>query len=56
MKKRITALLAAAAAALMLTGCGDSNPAYLKNITASDYVELCDYSNIPITVAAETGS
>ncbi len=54
MKKRITALLAAAAAALMLTGCGDSNPAYLKNITASDYVELCDYSNIPITVAAET--
>ena len=56
MKKRFAALLLAAAAVVSLAGCGQTKSlAYLKNIKASDYVELSDdYSHVTVEVPAET--
>ncbi|MCI2049486.1 MAG: trigger factor [Lachnospiraceae bacterium] len=50
-KKLLAAVLAAATAVTMLTGCGSSSGEYLKDIKASDYVELCDYKSIPVEEA-----
>lgn len=56
MKKRIAAVLLAAATVVGMTGCGQTKSlAYLKNIKAFDYVELCDdYGNVTVSVPAET--
>lgn len=56
MKKRFAALLLAAAAVVSLAGCGQTKSlAYLKNIKASDYVELSDdYNHVTVEVPAET--
>jgi len=51
MKKRIMAVVLAAAMTLGLAGCGKKDPAYLSGIKAEDYVELCDYSSIPVEEA-----
>lgn len=55
MKKQICAVLLAAATAVTLAGCGDTTnkEAYLRYIKASDYVDLPDYSNIPVSVPAK---
>lgn len=53
MKKRILAgTIAAITAVGMLTGCGSSSGKYLKDIKASDYVDLCDYNGIAVQEAA----
>ena len=51
MKKRIMAVVLAAAMTLGIAGCGKKDPAYLSGIKAEDYVELCDYSSIPVEEA-----
>lgn len=51
MKKRICAMVLAAAVTLGFAGCGKKDPAYLSGINAKDYVELCDYSSIPVEEA-----
>ena len=50
MKKSVLFAAAAFLGISLLTGCASSSdPAYLSGIKASDYVELPDYSSIPVT-------
>lgn len=54
-KKFMAAALAAVMAAC-LAACSSSDPEYLSQINASDYVEPCDYSSIPVEEAAPSVS
>ncbi len=56
MKKSIIAAGLVLTMAGLLAGCGKKDPAYLSGITAADYVELPDYSSIPIEEAAPSVS
>ena len=51
MRKKIVSLLLTAALAASLAGCSSSDKAYLKNIKASNYVDVCDYVGIEIELA-----
>ena len=51
MNKRVVTVFLAAAAAVSLAGCASSDKAYLKNIKASNYVDVCDYVGIEIELA-----
>lgn len=48
MRKSSVRILIPLTAALILTGCSSSNAAYLKNIKASRYVDVCDYVGIEV--------
>ena len=52
MKKSMLAAAVIAASLILLTGCGKKDPAYLSGIKAADYVDLADYQNIAVEVAA----
>lgn len=56
MKKSMIAAALVLTMAGLLAGCGKKDPAYLSGITAADYVELPDYSTIPIEEAAPSVS
>ncbi len=56
MKKSMIAAALVLTMAGLLAGCGKKDPAYLSGITAADYVELPDYSAIPIEEAAPSVS
>lgn len=56
MKKSVIAAALVLSMAGLLAGCGKKDPAYLSGITAADYVELPDYSSIPIEEAAPSVS
>ncbi len=52
---KATAAVCVAALTVTLAGCG-SNQAYLSGIKASNYATPCDYSEIPVEVAAPSVS
>ncbi len=55
-KQTILASAAAALLAVSVTGCTSSDAAYLSGLKASNFVEPCDYSAIPVEEAAPSVS
>lgn len=56
MRKQFISLALTAVMTVALSACGSKDPAYLSGITAEDYVDVADYSSIPVEEAAPSVS